>query len=223
MCWPLVGRCWRSFSPLFVGAVSATWLPTVVAGNITMLSAPYSSGRSLQLGQAPEIYVCCDSFSPLFVGAVSATIGAQADGAEPWNFQPPIRRGGLCNRWPMDTRLTASMLSAPYSSGRSLQLGGGVACAWPRSSFSPLFVGAVSATLQPGEHCGSWQTFQPPIRRGGLCNAAVGAPFVDSSDLSAPYSSGRSLQPSGLKLTMWHKNSFSPLFVGAVSATGAGS
>jgi len=134
-------------------------------------------------------------------------------------FQLPIRRGGLCNPGKALDRLEVVHLSAPYSSGRSLQQLPRQQRSLAGPAFSPLFVGAVSATSSQASVATIAPHFQPPIRRGGLCNLVFGEGLDLLFLLSAPYSSGRSLQPRNLPPPVPYPLTFSPLFVGAVSAT----
>ena len=110
-------------------------------------------------------------------------------------FQPPIRRGGLCNYW-IAVAIFASAIA-----------------------FSPLFVGAVSATCPRLLALWHAQVLSAPYSSGRSLQPPPPARVRRREHLSAPYSSGRSLQPIGLPNGLNGTASFSPLFVGAVSAT----
>jgi len=95
--------------------------------SLPLLSAPYSSGWTLQPGRCGGVALMTRTFSslsaPYSSGWTLQLDIAYTDGKAGAIFQLPIHRDGHCN---MDTaRLGWAfiLLSAPYSSGWTLQLG----------------------------------------------------------------------------------------------------
>ncbi len=136
----------RSFSPLFIGEVSGTGDPNVLADTVNYLSVPSSSGKSLERHDGRHCHHARAAFSPLFIGEVSGT-----ERRERWHltagaFQSPLHRGSLWNSIFPKRNFPFSRLSVPSSSGKSLE----------RFEFG-------SFQVRPA-------VFQSPLHRGSLWN-----------------------------------------------------
>ncbi len=183
------------FSPLFVGAWSATayhHMKHALGGSFSPLFV--GAWSATQYDWILEMLE--RTFSPLFVGAWSATPPTLSHSITGFSFQSPFRRGMECYAFCRNAIVVAfRILSVPFSSGHGVLQGGRVRCDTVVQPFSPLFVGAWSAT------------------------AVVKASRV-AVKLSVPFSSGHGVlrRKSGL-LEVFPDVTFSPLFVGAWSAT----
>ncbi len=110
------------------------------------LSVPYSSGPWLHQLSATQTTRTGGSFSPLFIGAVVASVHRPAGEGHVSSFQSPIHRGRGCILPPCREGRAGCSLSVPYSSGPWLHHDRGRRTDRKRSSFSPLFIGAVVAS-----------------------------------------------------------------------------
>ena len=113
-----------AFSPLLIGTVNGTGLLAVLVPVHVHLSVPYSSGRSMELspntGRRPGLR----TFSPLLIGTVNGTTCLPDCGRPSLSFQSPTHRDGQWNAvHPEAGNHRRAVLSVPYSSGRSMELG----------------------------------------------------------------------------------------------------
>ncbi len=84
-------------------------------------------------------------------------------------FQSPFRRGMECYDAEDHLQMREGELSVPFSSGHGVLLLEMVKDAFVTVPFSPLFVGAWSATLPAPRHGHGSIFFQSPFRRGMEC------------------------------------------------------
>ena len=112
-----------AFSPLFIGAVSATFVPTLLL---------------------PPIH----PFSPLFIGSVSATtLLLQVQAQMTSHFQSPFHRGSECNLFFNSVRNgNNGNFQSPFHRGSECNNEAESSEEIGKQTFSPLFIGAVSAT-----------------------------------------------------------------------------
>ena len=137
-------------------------------------------------------------FSPLFIGAMAATVRwSNWWGICFLRFQSPFHRGNGCyiTRRRMNDHVDEARLSVPFSSGQWLLQDGHAAYDCSGIPFSPLFIGAMAATLR------LYRTIQ------------------NSSKLSVPFSSGQWLLQQMAAAGTLGTLTFSPLFIGAMAAT----
>jgi hypothetical protein len=87
-------------------------------------------------------------FQPRLLGKANATLMLLADWLSTYFFQPPTLRGSHCNRVVLASQRQPLLLSAPYSSGKPLQLPVAATMLAIGCTFSPLLLGeAISADV----------------------------------------------------------------------------
>ncbi len=245
--WPIVGRARSlSFSPLFIGVLSAALTMAIAYDLQAIVSVPSSSGCSLRPLSPSTASRGCRTFqSPLHRGALCGSPG-RAGRRQARCVSVPSSSGCSLrlNSLGLERRLGASV-SVPSSSGCSLrrrQRFGGerlLQVSVPSSSgcslrqqrsrcarepghtgFSPLFIGVLSAALAgiyDGE--GTVFTFQSPLHRGALCGARGAARSTASSSMfQSPLHRGALCGTSSTRARGAARSSFSPLFIGVLSA-----
>ena len=219
-----LGSVAPAFSPLFIGAMVATYncieeLPTSV-----LFQSPFHRGNgcySLYFEHIKPYSVC---------------------------FQSPFHRGNGCyykmsrRRW-----ATTWRLSVPFSSGQWLLLQTVLRACANCLTFSPLFIGAMVATnrhfrrrlrrnriLSVRFSSRQWllltdeskwcqeHFFQSPFHRGNGCYWGSLKESLLLIRLSVPFSSGQWLLHSRVSTETSRSVPFSPLFIGAMVATTAG-
>ena len=88
-----------------------------------------------------------------------------------------------------------------------------------RLTFSPLYLGVLTATdIHFSQPCNTWR-FQSPLPRGSHCNRERGSDQSNSARLSVPSTSGFSLQPPVAHQGPGVLVPFSPLYLGVLTAT----
>ena len=133
----------ETFSPLFIAALTATFLDTGKRHNLS-LSVRFSSRHSLLLCNWSFTCKQLIAFSPLFIAALTAT------------FLDTGKRHNLS-------------LSVRFSSRHSLLLCNWSFTCKQLIAFSPLFIAALTATLSAGR-CGlHGRAFQSAFHRGSGC------------------------------------------------------
>ena len=186
-----------------------------------MVSVPFTSGSSLQLGNTSGMAVgtkfqfplhrdprCNAPFKASFARSLSA-------------FQFPLHRDPRCNNLANAVIITGGV-SVPFTSGSSLQriletkthvtevlfqfpLHRDPRCNLTRTlkittgtvCFSSLYIGILAATRYSCLYASSLTWFQFPLHRDPRCNVASLLVTPSSLEVSVPFTSGSSLQPLG--------------------------
>ena len=117
--------CAVTFSPLFIGAMVATFKTLGTAYTMQPFS-PLFIGAMVATCQYDTKIVTENTFSPLFIGAMVATSTGRLTGWVAPVFQSPFHRGNGCYFDRTPNRLGRPGLSVPFSSGQWLLLCWGV-------------------------------------------------------------------------------------------------
>ena len=96
------GKLRFAFSPLFIGAMVATDVARFGEDRTVYTFSPLFIGAMVATAFTPSRRCTFAPFSPLFIGAMVATCYPEgmAELQDRWNFQSPFHRGNGCYRPP---------------------------------------------------------------------------------------------------------------------------
>ena len=232
-----------TFSPLYLGVLTATvcnrnfslysgWLSVPSTSGFSLqpnrsgvprsglpLSVPSTSGFSLQPMGLRFVLDLCPPFSPLYLGVLTATSNIETYSGEPRGFQSPLPRGSHCNSCAWLISLLSFCLSVPSTSGFSLQQRSLRAIRSTRVLFQ--------SPLPRGSHCNvrfcgrlrALIRLSVPSTSGFSLQRRLSSPKSGTGSLSVPSTSGFSLQRNTLTVSGLPNVTFSPLYLGVLTAT----
>ena len=157
------------------------------------------------------------SFSPLYLGVLTATTESTPKDPQAMTFQSPLPRGSHCNLTAKPGPCAPVAFQSPLPRGSHCNF----AKPWKRprlSSFSPLYLGVLTATRILDIQWVGLLNFQSPLPRGSHCNPRGGTFLPAPKLFQSPLPRGSHCN----REAYWQRHlsfTFSPLYLGVLTAT----